>query len=80
MKNVIFLLAAVALMAAGCSKDTNCRCQVTDVDEHKTVMSSEVVINVDGSVKCENITIVGDEWMAREGFNSSRNTVKCEAE
>ncbi|MBQ9546087.1 MAG: hypothetical protein IJU90_02235 [Bacteroidales bacterium] len=52
---------------------------MTDVDDHQTVTSKEVIINASG-VKCEDITDVGDEWMAREGFNSSHNKVACAEE
>ena len=81
MKNLfsIFLLFVIVALCGACSKEKNCRCQVTDVDDHQTVTSKEVIINASG-VKCEDITDVGDEWMAREGFNSSHNKVACAEE
>lgn len=73
------MLVAIVALCGACSKEKNCRCQVTDVDDHETVTSQEVIINASG-VKCEDITDVGDEWMAREGFSMSHNKVSCAEE
>ncbi|MBQ0015651.1 MAG: hypothetical protein KBT04_01540 [Bacteroidales bacterium] len=78
-KKIIPLLALlVAIICVSCGKEKNCRCSVTSTDKYATVTSSEVIINVDGNLKCKNITSVGDEWMSRDGYTSSDNQVSCD--
>ena len=80
-KYKLALLAVASLLAifcGACNKERNCRCTVTEHDRRNTISTTNntMIINVDG-IKCEDITAVGDEWIARDGFEYSANIVSC---
>lgn len=75
-----FLLTASMLLGACSGKDKICRCQVTGTNEYETVTSTYVMMDVDGTVECADITMVGDEWLGRSRFEMSQIFVSCSEE
>ncbi len=69
MKKCLFfvMLGVVALMAAACSKEHQCKCTYANNpndDQFK-------VFVVDGSISCEDLVLMGfEEHVATEGVNS----------
>ena len=75
---LLVVVLALAALCGACNKERSCRCTVTKHDYHQTISSTNntVIIKADG-IKCEDITSIGDEWIARDGFEHTTNSVSC---
>jgi len=77
-KILLPFVAALALLATGCAKERQCKCEATDVANDNLK-----VFTVDKGLKCESITVMGfeEKYVTEGGEHSLRRTemhpVKC---
>ena len=78
----VFVAFVMVVLVCACGKDKRCRCEATVIDEHRTISTENTTLyfDVDGSVKCEDITTAGDQWFSQGGFDQSENTISCTEE
>lgn len=66
-KIVLTFVAALALLAVGCSKEHQCKCVTTDVEDDGLLK----YFVVDGSISCDDITEMAfEEHISVEGGTS----------
>lgn len=73
------MIGAAVLLAVGCSKEHQCKCELVEGYEDGT---AENIFYLDGSVSCSDITEMSfEEHVASEGVNSlvrvRTRKVKC---
>ena len=79
MKKLFYMLAVAGVMTlAGCSKEHQCKCVTTDVQDDGLLK----VLVVDNNIKCEDISVMGFEIKTtnEEGQTLERtemHTVSC---
>ncbi|MBR1793476.1 MAG: hypothetical protein IJ764_07560 [Bacteroidales bacterium] len=76
----LFLVVAISLAFCSCGKEKRCRCMVDGIVGYQTVTSTYVLMDVDETIECGDITMVGDEWLGRDNFEMSQVYVSCQEE
>lgn len=64
---VVAVAVVAAVVAVGCTKEHQCKCMTTDVEDDGFVK----LLTVDGSLKCESITEMAEERPAVDSVSGN---------